>query len=292
MPTIREFISSEAGARFFGVYDRLLDRWPADREVRDIETAFGTTRVTSVGPQGAAPLVFLPGGGASAMGWTEVARRLGADRRVIAVDLIGDIGRSVPGASPPRTPADLVAWLSQVLDALPGADPGRPIVVGHSYGAMIAVAHALAEPDRIGRLVLLDPTSVFGGMKVGYLLHAIPVLARPTAARQRRFLEWETAGIALDPDWLDLLTRGAGEFPSSRPVVPRRPRRSALDALAVPTAVILAGRSRVHDAAQIARRAERTPAVTDVHVIADASHHGLPMHPATELAATLRAVLD
>ncbi|TXS78287.1 alpha/beta fold hydrolase, partial [Streptomyces sp. sk2.1] len=199
---------------FLAAYDEVLaTRWPAGTTHTELPTPYGTTRVNSHGPEEAPPLVLLAGGGATSTVWYAQAAHLGRTHRVHAVDLVGDPGRSVAGERPVRTVRDLTTWLDAVLDGL-GAD--RAALCGHSYGAWIALHHALHAPHRVRKLILLDPTQCFAGFRPGYLLRALPMLLRPDARRTRAFLEWETGGAALDPAWLRL-RHAAADFPSARP---------------------------------------------------------------------------
>ncbi|MFE2422276.1 alpha/beta fold hydrolase [Streptomyces hokutonensis] len=154
------------------------------------------------GPADGRPLVLLPGGGgATSASWYARAADLArAGHRVHAVDLIGFPGPGIPAPGRrPRTPADLMTWLDAVFDGL-GVTSAADLS-GHSCGGWIALHHALHAPDRIRRLFLLDPTQCFAGFETAYLLHALPMLLRPTPRRVPAFLEWETGGAALDPDW-------------------------------------------------------------------------------------------
>lgn len=108
----------------------------------------------------------------------------------------------------------------------------------------------------MSRLVLLDPTQCFAGYRPGYLLHALPVLLRPTAARARAFLAWETAGAPIDPAFLDLYGLAA-ELPDSRPVVGKRPTAAQLRGFTTPTLVLLAADSRPHDPRRVDTAARR-----------------------------------
>ena len=76
--------------------------------------------------------------------WIELAKLLIGERRLYAVDLMGDAGHSVRGERPIVTPDDMVAWIDTVLDGL-GVD--QPEFVGHSYGAWIALTYALERPE-------------------------------------------------------------------------------------------------------------------------------------------------
>ncbi|GLP68721.1 carboxylesterase [Streptomyces sp. TUS-ST3] len=277
------------GDAFEAAYDKVLAKWPADREALRVPTPFGTTHVNACGPVDAPPLVLLPGGGgATSTSWYAQAAHLARTRRVLAVDLIGAPGRSEPAADRhPRTVADLVAWLDALLDGL-GIE--RADVGGHSYGAWIALHHALRAPDRMRRLFLLDPTQCFAGFKAAYLLHALPMLLRPTPARVRAFLEWETGKVALDPDWLRLQEAAAG-FPATRPVTGPRPAPEALRALNAPVLLLVAANSRTCDTYDVtARAAELLPRV-EADVVPGVSHHALPQSAPPELARRLTEFL-
>ncbi|MFF5492818.1 alpha/beta fold hydrolase [Streptomyces aquilus] len=278
---------------FQAAYDKVMAKWPAEREAVRVPTPFGTTHVTVCGPAGAPPLVLLPGGGATSASWYAQAADLARGHRVHAVDLIGDAGRSVPAADRhPRTVADLAAWLDAVLDGLgiEEADLG-----GHSYGAFVALHYALharvREPARVRSLFLLDPTQCFAGYRPAYLLHALPMLLRPAPHRVRAFLEWETGGVPLDPDWLRLQEAAAG-FPSvAKPVTGPRPADDALRGLDVPVLLLVAANSRTHDTYKVTTRAgELLPRVETV-VVPGVSHHAPPHSAPAELGRRLTEFL-
>lgn len=280
-------------ARFAAAYDAVVGRWPLAVESITLESEYGTTHVNACGPADAPPLVLLHGGGATAAVWYANAADLAREHRVCAVDRIGEAGLSRPGVRPPRDVDGLHAWLDGVLDGLGIA---RAAICGHSYGAWLALTYTLHAPERVGGLVLLDPTQCFGGFRAGYLLQALPSLLRPTARRARRFIEWETAGVAAGgpPDdvapWLELYGLAA-EFPGQKTVVGRRPKPADLRKLASPTRVILAARSRTHDPDAIAAAANRDLANAEVSVLPDVSHHAMPWHRAAELDAEITEFL-
>ncbi|MFR0352163.1 alpha/beta fold hydrolase [Streptomyces sediminimaris] len=287
---------------FLAAYETVMAKWPAGREALAVRTPFGTAHVNACGPRSGPPLVLLPGGGgATSASWYAQAADLARTHRVLAVDLIGAPGRGTEaGDRHPRTVADLVAWLGAVLD---GLGVGETALAGHSYGAWIALHHALRAPARVRRLALLDPTGCFAGYRPAYLLHALPMLLRPTPARVRAFLRWETgtgapparAGArdreALDPDWLRLQEAAAG-FPSvSKPVTGPRPAPDALRGLDVPVLLLLAGSSRTHDAYRVAARAGALLPRAETVVLPGVSHHALPQAAPAELGRRLTEFL-
>jgi len=210
---VGRFRSAGLAARFTAAYDAVLSRWPAEVTTLDAEGSYGVTRVHACGPPGAPPLILLHGGNSTSAVWFASAGPLSRAHRVYAPDQIGAPGRSMLSGRPPRTPADLLRWLDELLTAL-GLDSAA--LCGHSYGGWLALSYALHAPQRVSKLALLDPTSCFSSWRLGYLAHAAPLLARPAQARARRFLAWETGGIALDPRWLELAVlagRGAEPIP-------------------------------------------------------------------------------
>ncbi|MFF0740400.1 alpha/beta fold hydrolase [Streptomyces sp. NPDC004111] len=251
-------------------YDELLSRWPESTEERDVLTPFGPTRVHVYGRADGSPLVLLPGGSATGLVWFANAPALGRRYRVYAVDLLGDAGRTERRGTPLRSAADLTAWLDALLDGLGLA---RAHLCGHSYGAWLAATYALHAPRRVDRLALVEPTQVFAGFRPGYLLRALPTLIRPSEARARAFLSWETADLRPDETWQRLYAL-AGTLPGRKLIAGRRPRTADLT---VPVLVLLAEHSRAHHAAKVADSARRTLPRGEVALLPGATHHSLPL---------------
>ncbi|MFG1907932.1 alpha/beta fold hydrolase [Kribbella sp. NPDC048928] len=253
---------------FREAYDALLDRWGVPVEHLDL----AGTHVNVCGPPDAPPAVLLAGHGATAAAWFAVAPRLADRYRVYAPDLPGDAGLST--APPPRTVTDLMAWLSGVLKGL-----DEPLLVGHSYGAWVALTYALEAPVR--KLALIDPTDCFTGLRPTYVARALPMLLRPSEARYRSFIRWETQGLPVDPAWLQAAALGSLE-PTANPVKPRRP---ATFKNLPPTVVVVADRTKAHNPHQVATQAKSAGA-TVTH-IPQATHHSLPALHTEELLAAL-----
>ncbi|GHH84688.1 alpha/beta fold hydrolase [Streptomyces capitiformicae] len=275
---------------FDEAYDKVMAKWPADRETFAVSGEFGTTRGSVCGPVGAPPLLLLPGGGgATSASWFANAGELALTHRVYAVDLIGEPGHSRREAGHPlRKAADLAAWLDGILH---GLEIDATALCGHSYGAWIALHYALYAPHRVRRLALLDPTQCFAGFGTAYILRAARMMLGRSARRTRAFLEWETGGARVDPDWL-LLQEAAARFPFTRPVTGPKPDRAAMAAFDVPTLLLLAENSRAHDVRQVAARAAGSLPRVEVAVLADVSHHALPHTNPAELNSRLTAFFD
>ncbi len=198
--------------------------------------------------------------------------------------MMGDAGHSVRGERPIVTPDDMVAWIDTVLD---GLDVAQPELVGHSYGAWIALTYALARPERVAKLTLLDPTMCFGTLLKGYVIRAIPTMLRPTPARRTSLIGWESRGASIDPEWL-ALNAGAAELAGASRTVPTKiPSAATVANLKPPTLVVVAGASRVHQVKRVASNAAMRVPNGRVETVAGASHYGLPITHAEQVAALM-----
>lgn len=96
------------------------------------------------------PVVLIHGLFGSLENLGAVARLLAQDFRVLSVDLPNH------GRSPHSTGADLAFMAGAVARWLAEQGLVRPSVVGHSLGGKVAMELALAQPERVGRLVVID----------------------------------------------------------------------------------------------------------------------------------------
>ncbi|WP_414901737.1 alpha/beta fold hydrolase [Sphingomonas flavalba] len=125
-----------------------------DLERRRIPLPTGVTLdVTLGGPEDGAALIFLHGFPESARTWRHQMTELARDHFVVAPDQRGFAGSSKPEAVDAYHTAQPIADLLALADTL-GID--RFTLVGHDWGGAVAWAAALARPDRIARLVILN----------------------------------------------------------------------------------------------------------------------------------------
>ncbi|MBA3523591.1 MAG: alpha/beta fold hydrolase [Geodermatophilaceae bacterium] len=270
------------GSEAFGsAYAAVLARWPEGTTTRDVHGPMGTTRVTVCGPADAPPIVLLSDGGATGLVWFALAEHLTTAFRLYALDLIGDPGGSELIPLRMAGPDVLVGWLDGVLDRLGLATTA---VVGHSYGGWIALRYALDRPARVDRLVLLDPSDCVSRLRPAYVLRALPLILRARRSNVEALLRWETSGELPDAQWRELFMLGATDFPAARIVVPRRPKPEQLAGLAAPTLVLSAMAGRALDPGRLAAGFAAVPAAT-VQEVPGASHHGMPLRSAAEVAS-------
>ncbi len=101
-------------------------------------------------------MIFVHGVGGSSRVWPEQVRHFSADHRVLCWNVPGYGGRPLPD---PFTFEAIADRLAEDMTAF-GID--RAVVVGHSFGGMIAQQLAKTHPGRISRLVLSGTSPAFG----------------------------------------------------------------------------------------------------------------------------------
>ena len=223
------------------------------------------------------PLVILHGMFGSGRNWRSVARALSDSHTVYTVDLRNH------GGSPWADAMDYVAMAGDVRKFIDDNGLQQPALMGHSMGGKTAMALALAHPDAIGALVVVDIAPVaYSDTMLGFAeaMRTPEVLAAATRTEVQRRLAQRLPDPAVAPflmqnlvvdndhfDWrinLAAITRAMNDLSDFPP---------ALHALRFPRHVtaIVGERSQYvpnHDAAAFAPMFPHTR----VDVIADAGH--------------------
>ena len=114
---------------------------------------------------GGPPVVLLHGASVNLRDWTfSHARALAARRRVIAMDRPGfGYSERGPGRWPPTRQAGRLRAAAKAM----GVE--RPILVGHSWGAIVALAWALSAPDEVSGVVTVSGATMPWGAGVALL---------------------------------------------------------------------------------------------------------------------------
>ncbi|MED1918355.1 alpha/beta hydrolase [Bacillus thuringiensis] len=102
---------------------------------------------------GAPCVIFLAGMGDSCETWKIVHDRISQEASTLSYDRAG-IGRSPAAAVVPRTCRDLVEELYDLLQEI-GVEPPY-ILVGHSFGGLVARLFASLYPQLVSGMVLVD----------------------------------------------------------------------------------------------------------------------------------------
>jgi pimeloyl-ACP methyl ester carboxylesterase len=240
-------------------------------------------------------MVLLHGPGESAACWLPVLDALGKKHQIIAPDLPGHGASTLPSGD--LDAERLVTWLDALIEQ---TCTQPPVLVGRVVGGAIAARYAIAWPERVAKLVLVDTLGLvpFGPTpRFGLALRRF--LAQPSdgsylrlmefcafdldAVRERLGRQWEPyARYAVELADSDVARTATGALLTqfAPPIPPAQ-----LDRIDVPTALVW-GREDI---------------VTQLDVAEAASaRHGWPLHviddagddPALDQPAAFVAALD
>jgi pimeloyl-ACP methyl ester carboxylesterase len=153
-------------------------------------------------PGGAPPLVFLNGAFATIQSWSRVIERLGSRFRSIRFDA------RARGKSEPSSDYSVQAAVDDVGRVIGATGVERPVLVGWSHGATLAVRYAAQHPEQVGGLVLVDgayPMVMLddaGKEKVRAQFRRLGPLMRILAVfgRSTRMSSAESADVVIDMD--------------------------------------------------------------------------------------------
>jgi pimeloyl-ACP methyl ester carboxylesterase len=128
-----------------------------------------------------APVVLLHGSASSSGQWRALAKRLEGRFRIMAPDLHGHGGSDPwPGPAAPTLDGE-----AAIIAALADREGGPVHLVGHSYGAAVALHFARRHPERLCSLVLVEPVAFHllrgGGPACGAMLAKIEGVAGAVA---------------------------------------------------------------------------------------------------------------
>ena len=167
MPLLLRSLALLFGALVFFAMAGLAATWEADRPLDALKARWAQppsrfvpvlgmqVHLRDEGPaDDSLPIVLLHGTGSSLHSWNGWAAGLRGERRVIRLDLPG-FGLTGPAPDADYSIAAYVRLLGAVLDAL-GVQ--RMVLAGHALGGEIAWATALAQPQRVQKLILVNAT--------------------------------------------------------------------------------------------------------------------------------------
>jgi len=247
------------------------------------------------------PVVFLHGNGSMIGDFASsgIMERVASSRRVIAFDRPG-FGYSERPNGQAWTPPEQASLLLRAFVLL-GIE--RPIVVGHSWGALVALALALKSPENVAGLVLLSgyyyPTPRSDAMamaQVAAMLSAqvVPVVARMmamSAVRRvfapctvpERFNRAYSIALALRPSQLKAVAEEAAMLMEAAAALSQR-----YPQLCVPVRLIAGSDDRIVETDKHSARLHRQLSTSTFRRVPESGHmvhHAAPEEVVTAIAA-------
>ncbi|NPV91009.1 MAG: alpha/beta hydrolase [Firmicutes bacterium] len=259
------FKSTEGKNRVLAVYDSVLGSWPVPLKEMHIDTRLGCTYVIASGDEASPPLVLLHGTSSNSAFWCGEVVEYARFRRVYAVDIPGEPGRSGDIQHPIKG-TDYTGWL---LDVWHGLGLDRAALLGVSLGGWAAIGFASRHPERVDRLVLLCPSGV-GPQRLSFMFRAIPLmlLGEKGADRIARMV---AGGQSIPREALEyskLISRSFNLRAESVPIYPD----AELSQLTMPTLLYAGKKDVLLDSAKTGERLKRLLPRVEAHLLTGQGH--------------------
>jgi pimeloyl-ACP methyl ester carboxylesterase len=264
--TAPSIYKSPAGERaVMALYDSLLTRWPVPYTTLNVPSRHGSTFVIASGEETAPPLVLLHGAGTNSAMWAGDVAEYSRQYRVLALDLLGEPGKSAPNRPSWHGPA-YAEWLEDVLNALMIE---AAVIIGLSQGAWTALKFAVCEPERVKALVLLSPGGIIPD-KLSFVVRAIPLLflGRWGIRRLHRMVLGGQSVPTEVEEAMRVLTRHFKARVGPLPIFPD----TELRRLSMPVQVVMGDQDALRDAEKIAARMQKLVPNLTATTIPEAGH--------------------
>ncbi len=267
-------------ARVMAFYEARLARWPVPYESLMVPTRYGRTHVIASGAPEAPPLVLTHAAGINATVWMPNAAALSRNFRMLAVDTIGELGKSRLDDFDvyPKNGREASQWMEDLFDSLGIKDA---YLVGSSLGGWYAVNHALYAPGRVKRLALLGPMGLpTWRATLNILFRLLFTGLFPSETNKERMINWLFGSGGLGDgesreaaEWLAYLRLVLDMNIGSRTAMPFPLSNGKLRQITTPTLLVLGENDRIiGDAQKIAARARRFMPRVKTIVMANAGH--------------------
>jgi pimeloyl-ACP methyl ester carboxylesterase len=181
---------SEASYRaVMEAYEAVLAAGPVPYTTQWVETRLGQTHVVVGGPESGEPVLLFHGWNGSAAGTGDEFPFLFEKYRVYMPDIVGHAGKSA-AIRPSTAGSTFPDWVAEVMD---GLGLMQAHVMGISGGGWLALKTAAYLPDRIHKVVVVNPDGL-ARLRLRPMLPAIPAVLLKSEARIKRMVRvWAAA---------------------------------------------------------------------------------------------------
>ena len=267
--------TKESETTYLAAYKAAMKSWPVLWEEIEVSNRFGTTYIVVSGPEDAPPLILLHGFFTTLILWTPNIADLSRSYRVYAIDIMGNRNKSVPN-EPISTTDDIVEWLSETLNEL---GLHSVYLAGMSFGGWLSIKYALAEPERVNKLILISPAASLQPLVKQFIPRAILSSLPPKKFWFYSFMGW--MGLKRGPDHefserlLDMMWLGGKYIKMSAEtmrVMPTVYSDEELSELRMPVLLLIGENEVIYNAKKALTRAKRLIRDISGDLVPDCGH--------------------
>jgi len=234
-----------------------------------IDTNYGKSYVLRFGDAQKPPLVLLHGMTMCSVMWYPNVKMWTSHFCVYTIDIIGDIGKSIPNQMIIQQ-EQAVEWLKQVVDAL---HLPQFHLAGHSIGGYISLRFTIAHPKRVNRLALFAPAAAFHRLHWKFFYFAFPgVLFQTEKWIDRAFRSLSAKGLPFEPEYHQLILAGYYNALPLLRLYPLKIEAELLSTIKQPVLLMVGEQEVIYPAQQVLDYAKAAVPNIDAVIVQQANH--------------------
>jgi pimeloyl-ACP methyl ester carboxylesterase len=198
-------------------YNRRLETITVEYRIDRVLTRFGHTQVLVAGETNEKAIILLHAMGLNLTSWIPNIEVLSKYYKVIAIDTIGDQGRSIIRRDYPETISEYGLWLDDIIVNY-GID--KINIAGCSMGGWIAHGYAIQFPEKTETLTLISPAAGIPAKTTWAGL-----IFRMMGTNDERKLQEVARGILgnnrAQSDWVEYMGKASKDYKSAKLGMPK-----------------------------------------------------------------------
>lgn len=250
-------------------YNRRLKSITVDYTLDRVLTRYGHTQMLTAGINNTQPVIFLHAMGLNLTSWTPNIEVLSEHFKVIALDLIGDQGRSIVRRDYPENITEYTLWLNDIIEILQLKDV---VLVGCSMGGWIAHGYSIEYPEKVKGLVLISPAAGIP-QKTKWMSILMKMLFTNDEMKLKKVARTLLGPYRASEEWLDYMAKASKDPKSAKLGMPSEFSNEQLTKTGAKTLLIIGEGEYIYKSIDdVVKRAEQTIPNISVKMIPEAGH--------------------
>lgn len=198
-------------------YDSRLKKLTIDYRIDRVLTRFGHTQILVAGEQNEKAVIFLHAMGLNLTSWLPNIEVLSKYYKIIAIDMIGDQGRSIVRRDYPETITEYGLWLNDIITNYKIETVN---IAGCSMGGWIAHGYAIQYPEKIETLTLISPAAGIPA-KTTWLGLILKMITTNDEKKLEKIAQKILGNRQAQSDWIEYMGKASKDYKSAKLGMPK-----------------------------------------------------------------------
>lgn len=212
-----------------------LSNWPIPYKELLIPTRFGTTYALESGNKEGDVLILVHAMGLNSLTWTFNVKSWAKDYRVIALDTIGDQGKSVVRRDWPKTGEEYADWMLDITESL---SIEKAHIMGCSMGGWIALNSVMKYPNMFDSLILNSPAAGIPA-KTTWSKYLKKIIFTSSSKKHREAAQFLLGDGLARRDWEDYMVHVVSDIKGAKLGMPTNFKLEVLSHITTPVLIIV-----------------------------------------------------